>query len=228
MPLERVLEPEVMDEPDEALDYDRMDHRQVNQRFVDDLLAAVTDGGRRLDAPFGELLDLGTGTAQIPIALCRAAPGARVVGVDLAVAMLELAKRNVAAAGLEGAIRLERLDAKGMPYPDERFAGVISNSIVHHIPEPGEVLAEAARIVRPGGLLFFRDLLRPLDEETLARLVAEYAGGDTPRQRGLFEQSLRAALSLDEVRDLVAALGFDRSGVAATSDRHWTWTAWKG
>jgi hypothetical protein len=57
--LNRTLEPEVMDTAADALDYDRMDHREVNRRFVDDFLAAAPD--------LSDVLDLGTGTAQIPI-----------------------------------------------------------------------------------------------------------------------------------------------------------------
>src|SRR3954468_23262314 len=99
--LPRVLEPEAMDTPEEARDYDAMDHREVNARFVADFLAA--HGPCR----GGSILDVGTGTAQIPIALCRDDPRALVVGLDLADAMLELARRNVDAAGLGDRIRLE-------------------------------------------------------------------------------------------------------------------------
>jgi len=81
--------------------------------------------------------------------------------------------------------------------------------------------------VRPGGLLFFRDLLRPADEATLEQLVAQYAGDCNDHQRAMFAASLRAALSLDEIRALVASLGFPPDSVEATSDRHWTWTVTK-
>jgi SAM-dependent methyltransferase len=103
----------------------------------------------------------------------------------------------------------------------------MSNSIVHHIPEPRSVLAEAVRVAKPGGLLFFRDLLRPPDEATLDRLVETYAGGESDHARRMFADSLHAALTLDEVRGLVAGLGFDPATVQATSDRHWTWSAMK-
>src|SRR5258707_15821924 len=93
----RVLEPEVMDTPEEAQAYDAMDHSEVNRRFVDDLLAAYA--GRGL-APGGEWLDLGTGTALIPIELCRRVPGVRVRALDLSAAMLDVARTNVAAVGL--------------------------------------------------------------------------------------------------------------------------------
>jgi hypothetical protein len=70
-------------------------------------------------------------------------------------------------------------------------------------------------------------LLRPPDESTLARLVATYAGSATEHQQQMFRDSLGAALTLAEIRDLVATLGFDPAGVQQTTDRHWTWTAHK-
>jgi ubiquinone/menaquinone biosynthesis C-methylase UbiE len=222
--LDRVLEPEAMDSPDEALDYDRMDHGEVNRRFVSDCLAALAAAGLSPDV---EVLDLGTGTAQIPIELCRQSGGARVTAVDLAAEMLRLARANVDAAGLGDRIALERIDAKRLPYPEGRFAVVMSNSIVHHIPDPRAALADASRVVSPRGVIFFRDLSRPYDHRQVAHLVAAYAGGCNAHQRQLFEASLRAALSVGEMRSLVMGLGFEPTTVEATSDRHWTWSAVK-
>jgi ubiquinone/menaquinone biosynthesis C-methylase UbiE len=213
--LPRTLEPEVMDTPEEARDYDAMDHATVNRAFVADFRAAWD--GR------GPVLDVGTGTAQIPVELCRQHAGARVTAIDMAEHMLAAGRANVRRAGLEDRIRLERCDAKALPYPDAAFGAVVSNSIVHHIPEPGRVLAEMVRVAAPGGLLFVRDLLRPLDEAALACLVDLYAAGANDHQRQMFADSLRAALTLDEVRALVAGLGCEPGAVRQTTDRHWTW-----
>lgn len=220
--LTRILEPEVMDTEQEARDYDSMDHSTVNRVFVDDLLVAATDVGLPLAS--AEMLDLGTGTAQIPIEFCRRTADVRVVAIDLADEMLKLARRNIEAAGLQDRIRLQRVDGKRLPYTDGMFAAVISNSIVHHIPLPRDVLAEALRVVRPGGLIFVRDLLRPADDATVRHLVDTYAAGANEHQRFLLDASLRAALSLDEIRGLVVSLGFAPDSVRATSDRHWTWS----
>ena len=73
------------------------------------------------------------------------------------------------------------------------------------------------------GLLFHRDLARPHDEPTLRRLVGTYAAEATPLQRRLFAESLKAALTVEEVAQLVADFGFDPDTVRMTSDRHWTW-----
>ena len=215
--LPRVLEPEVMDSAEEARDYDAMDHSTVNRVFVADFLA-VWDGTN-------PVLDVGAGTAQIPIELCRQSPTAVVTCVDLAEHMLAVGRDNVERAGLHDRIRLERCDAKRLPHTTGAFGAVISNSIVHHIPEPAEVLAEIVRVTAPGGLLFVRDLLRPEDEAALRRLVEQYAGDANAHQQKMFAESLQAALSLAEVRERVAALGFDSSQVRPTTDRHWTWQA---
>jgi ubiquinone/menaquinone biosynthesis C-methylase UbiE len=213
--LHRVLEPEVMDSPEEARDYDAMSHDAVNRAFVEDFLGFWKGSN--------PILDLGTGTAQIPLALCVQAPSARVVGIDLAAEMLLFAEANVVRAGLEKQIRLERCDAKRLPHAAGSFGAVISNSIVHHIPEPAAVLSEMHRVLSPGGDLLARDLLRPPDDATVSSLVATYAGAANSHQKRMFEDSLRAALSLAEIRALVSDLGYDPAEVEQTTDRHWTW-----
>lgn len=212
----RVLEPEVMDSAEEARDYDSMDHAEVNRRFVEDFL--LVWGG---ESP---VLDVGTGTAQIPIELCQRHARATVVGIDLAQAMLDVGQINVSRAGLEGRIRLQRFDAKSLPLADESFAAVMSNSIVHHLAEPVRALREMVRVCRRGGVIFVRDLLRPTDQKTLADLVERYAGGANEHQRAMFAASLHAALTLEEIRELVEDLGFAPDTVQPTSDRHWTWS----
>ena len=107
--LSRILEPEVMDTPEEARDYDAMDHSAVNRLFVADFLAAgpVTSA----------VLDVGTGTAQIPIELCRADPSARVVAVDAAAHMLTLARANIERAGLAGRFSAPESDERCQRWP---------------------------------------------------------------------------------------------------------------
>ena len=219
MALERVLEPEVMDTYEEARDYDSMDHQAVNKLFVDDLLAVGNIGN--------DILDVGTGTAQIPVELCRQSEDCRIIAIDMAVHMLDLARFNIEVDGFTQRIFLQQIDAKDMLFESEMFDCVMSNSIIHHIPEPLAVLAESIRVTRPGGLLFFRDLLRPESGEEVAHLVSTYAGDENEHQRQMFDDSLRAALSLSEVRAMVSSLGFEAETVQATRDRHWTWIAIK-
>jgi len=223
--LPRVLEPEVMDTPEEARDYDAMDHAAVNATFCADLLGAAPVGA------LGRVLDVGTGTALIPIELCKRASHIDVVAIDLADNMLALAKDNVGFAGFADRIELQKLDAKSLPFADGAFGAVISNSIVHHIPDPAGVLAEMWRVVRKGGILFVRDLHRPSSHAEIDRLVGLY-GGEPPadaamtksfdHQVSLFRASLAASLTIDEVAKMVDPLGIPTGAITMTSDRHWT------
>ena len=224
--LPRVLEPEIMDSARDADEYDQMDHDVVNRTFVNDLLTflvgADDPAGSKLD--IGDILDVGTGTAQIPVELgLRPQVQCRIVAVDLAASMLDLAVYNLAAKGLESRVTLAQADAKQLHFDSGLFDIVISNSLIHHLPEPKLALQEMLRVVRPQGAVFIRDLIRPVDQSELARLVARHAGNESEYSQRLLADSLQAALTLDEVRSIVAELGFQVPTVQATSDRHWTW-----
>lgn len=209
-----------MDTVEDAIEYDSMDHSEANRRFVDDLAAAGYAGGTTLD--------LASGTALIPIEIAKRFPDAKIWAVDLAVQMLYLARNNLEIAGIPHRVRLDRQDAKELTFPDEMFENVLSNSLLHHLAEPAVAFRESVRVAQRGALLFHRDLLRPESEAEVSRLVDLYAGENpTDYQRQLLDQSLRAALTLDEVRALVAAEGFPEESVQATSDRHWTFVARK-
>ena len=218
--IERILEPEVMDSVEEAFAYDTMDHHVVNVEFVNDLIAT----GCRWQ---GSVLDVGTGTARIPIVLCEEIADVKIVGIDLSEQMLLLAEKNIRSAQLSDRIQVKKIDAKELPFPDALFENCVSNSIAHHIPSPVHALSEAVRVTCEGGILFWRDLVRPESDTQLRHLVQKYVGHENVHQQQLFADSLHAALSLEEVRSMVAELNFDPASVSMTSDRHWTWSTKK-
>lgn len=218
----RRLEPEVMDTPEEAIDYNSMDHREVNRLFSGEVWELVKSFKTQGDQRQIQLLDLGTGTALIPIEICQQNTEIRVIATDLANEMLKLAESNLQQAGLEHLISLERADAKNLAYEDRVFDGVISNSLIHHIPEPVSVFHEMKRVLQPNGFLFLRDLLRPDSQTELEHLVELYAGQDNPHQRQLFHDSLHAALTLKEVQELLQECELPTTAAKVTSDRHWT------
>jgi len=223
--LARTLEPEVMDTAEEAADYDSMDHSGVNRLFVDDLLAAAQTAEGQSQPLSGEplkILDVGTGTALIPVELCCRPVNCDIWAIDMAVEMLLLAEENVRHSALDGRVLLSQEDAKEMSYSDAEFDWVISNSIIHHIPDPEQSLREMLRVLRPGGLLFVRDLLRPESDAEVESIVSTYAGLENQRQQQLFRQSLHAALSVDEITDLMVSLNWSGKRVSQSSDRHWT------
>ena len=94
----------------EATAYDAMDFVAVNTLFAVDAIA--------LDPHAITILDVGTGTARIPILMCQQRPQYLITGVDLAQSMLIIGHRNVEEAKLTQRVKLERVDSKRMPYPN--------------------------------------------------------------------------------------------------------------
>ena len=212
--MERILEPEVMDTEAEALEYDSMDFLAVNTVFAQQ---AVELGSR-----ISQVLDLGTGTARIPILIAQARPEWQVVAIDLAESMLAIAGENVVRAKLENQIQLQLMDAKQLPYPSSSFDGVISNSLIHHLPDPLPFFRELKRVLKPQGFILLRDLLRPCSPAIADAMVTEIGTEYSPHQTQLFRDSLGAAFTLAEIQSFVETVGLSDVKVYQSSERHWT------
>lgn len=212
--MERVLEPEAMDTPEEAQGYDSMDHTEPNESFLKRLLELGASG---------RMLDIGTGPGHIPLLVCRRLSNAEVVGVDLSENMLDLARRHLAASAYKDRIEFKKADAKGLPFADHEFDVVYSNTILHHIPDPRPFITEAWRVLRTGGVFCIRDLFRPDSPERRDELVELYAAEEEPYQKELFRASLHAAFAPEELRDIVADCGLQENlEIVLDSDRHMT------
>ena len=212
--MKRIVEPEVMDTAEAAAAYDAMEHGEVDEAFVDRVVA--------LGASTGHFLDVGTGPAQIPILLARRCPDIQITAIDLSEEMLKIAERHVAAAGLTDQITLERVDAKRLPYPDNAFDGLISNSIVHHIHDAMSALREMGRVARPKGVVLIRDLIRPERVADAQAFVDRYAAGDTVYQQKLYYDSFLAAFTIAEVNEMLKRIDLPGSVVVQSTDRHWS------
>jgi ubiquinone/menaquinone biosynthesis C-methylase UbiE len=213
--LPRTLEPQPDDPGEEARQYLGMDHSTVNRVFVDELLAGGAVGTH--------VIDLGCGPAQIPIELCRRDAAVSVMALDAEVEMLEIAKCQIDIAGMLERISLAHVDVNEMTEFHDAIADtVISNSLLHHLADPLVGLAACRRLVRPGGRIFVRDLARPHSDEAIEQLVRSYCGQESEAASQLFRQSLHAALTIDEIRQLAGGLGIPAQHVQMSSDRHWT------
>jgi ubiquinone/menaquinone biosynthesis C-methylase UbiE len=212
--LERILEPEIMDTWEDAVEYDAMDFTEVNTAFA---MRAL-----ELAPPSGRLMDAGTGTARIPILIANQNPEFRIVGIDLSTNMLKLGEINVNDAELSANISLVLIDAKRLEFPDNYFDMVISNSLIHHLPNPLSFLKEINRVIKPNAGIFIRDLIRPASQNILIEQVTMYTSDCNDRQRKLFQDSLLAAFTIDKVKALLDKSGIQGAFVVQSSDRHWS------
>lgn len=199
-----------MDLPAQALAYARADFRDVNTAFVREFLARFPDLGPRI-------IDVGCGPADIPSRLSDAAPGVVVIGVDASLAMLSLARQAIGArpVALVGA-RLPDL-----PFPRASLDAVISNSLLHHLPDPAVFWREVRRVARPGAALHVMDLYRPVSVAQARQIVEAAAGDADPILKQDFFNSLLAAFTVDEVRAQLAGAGLPHLPCRIVSERHW-------
>lgn len=212
--MDRILEPELMDDPWQAEAYARADFAEENQGFVDRFREYFPDfsGGR--------VLDLGCGPADIPIRFAKLYPACQVVGIDASAPMIRLGEQAVKEAGLSERItlRCERVDA----VPGARIAdAAMSNSLLHHLPNPLQFWHKLRLLVKPGSPVLVMDLLRPDSPEEAQAIVDRYAAGEPDILRRDFYNSLLAAFTEDEVTTQLARMNLTRLLIDIPDDRHW-------
>ena len=200
--LPRVPEPEVMDDSAEVEAYASAAAQAhldaIDDTFVEHAIRLVSGKER------GRALDIGTGPGQIVIKLARRLTLWKFIGVDRSPGMIAQANQNLAAAGgaLAGRVEFQAANGKALEFPDKSFDFVMCNSVLHHIAEPEKLLAEMARLAKPGGAILLRDLRRPgrLAHPWHVWRNGRHYSGEMLR---LYRASVRAAYTLEELQRLL-------------------------
>ena len=203
-----------MDDPAQSLAYAKADFEEENQGFVERFMECFPD------IKAGRVLDLGCGPADIPIRLARALPECRVIGVDGSAPMIALGVEAVRAAGLAGRItlRCERIQETVLA---ERADAVISNSLLHHVPNALQFWYAVRQLAKPGAAVLVMDLLRPDSPEAAQAIVDRYAAAEPAILRRDFYNSLLAAFTDDEVAAQLTEMNLSRLLIDVPDDRHW-------
>lgn len=116
----------------------------------------------------GEVLEIGGGSGAMAHALVQRWPHTHVMVTDYDPAMVDAAGARLAAYDKQVAV--QTADASALPFPDESFDAVLSLLMLHHTLTWEQVLAEAGRVLRPGGKLIGYDLLDTAPSRWLHRL----------------------------------------------------------
>ncbi|MGH3626221.1 MAG: class I SAM-dependent methyltransferase [Sciscionella sp.] len=117
-----------------------------------DVIDALAEHGQV--APDSRVVDVGTGTGFVAAGLAGRA--AAVIGVDNSPAMLAVAGDNLATLGADN-VTLAEGDSDDLPLAADSVDVAVANMVLHHAPDPAAMLAEMARVVRPGGTIAITD-----------------------------------------------------------------------
>jgi len=200
--LPRVPEPEVMDDSGEVEAYSSAAAQSyldaIDNTFVEHALRLVNGCER------GQAIDIGTGPGQIVIKLAQRLPKWKFVGADRSANMIAQANANLTAAdgGLADRVAFQVADGNRLPFPNKNFDLILCNSVLHHLAEPGNLLAEMERLSSSGGAILLRDLRRPglFAYPWHVRWHGRHYAG-TMRQ--LYRESVRSAYTVAEVQRLL-------------------------
>jgi SAM-dependent methyltransferase len=202
-----------------GIDFGPIGQDQVRGKFVKAL-------GSWPAAPFGDALEIGSGTGYFSLNLIQLGAIDRLVATDLSPAMLGTLSTTAGRLGL--AVETKVTDAESLPFEDGSFDLVFGHAVLHHLPDLNTALSEFHRVLRPGGSLGFcgepsryGDLLAALPKRG-AQLVAplwRFALGASARTsdngRGSDAHELEPEVDVHafapaRLRELLGMAGFER------------------
>lgn len=138
----------------------------------------------------GEVLELGSGSGANAVELLGRYPTIRLTATDVDPRMREAARRLLEPFGDRATV--EEADATRLPFPDASFDAVVSFIMLHHVIDWERAVAEAARVLRPAGLLVGYDLVQSAPARVLHR----------------FDRSPHRLATASDLREQLSAVGF--------------------
>ncbi len=201
--MKRVLEPGLMNDPEQAAVYagaglDSAYYLFVwcFQKYFPDLPLENT------------ILDLGCGTAGIAIRLAKLFPRCKIDGVDGAYHMLEYGRKAVKQENLECRVKLIQgilPDSVELRYSD--YGVIVSNSFLHHLADPMVLWDALYTYAQSDAAILVIDLLRPSSEEDVQDVVGKYMQDGMPLLRQDMMSSLRSAFTMEELETQLQSAG---------------------
>ncbi len=163
--------------------------------------------------PGGRMLDLATGTGDIAAAICSRRPETTVVAIDLSIPMLRRGLR-----GSQGRYLASVADMAVLPHPSRFFASVTAGYAFRNAPQHSVALAEAFRVLEPGGWLATLDFYLP-ESTVWRRLFVGYLRGGgrligrmvhgAPESYGYISSSLQRWMTAAEFSEALRGTGFE-------------------
>ncbi len=215
-PVKRILEPELMEDDEQARAYAESDFEEPHGNFIK--LFKEIFAGREIG---GHVLDVGCGAADITIRFAKAYPGCIVHGIDGSEAMLHYGRKRLAQEyDVGGRVELSQGIVPGAKLPQKKYDAIISNSILHHLENPQVLWKTVKLYAGSGAAVFIMDLKRPATIAEARELVETYAADEAEVHKRDFYNSFLAAFEVEEVRVQLAEAELCNLTVDEASNRH--------
>lgn len=213
--MQRIPEPELMDDPAQAAAYAAADFAEPHNMFVEKFREIYP--GIEVT---GKVMDLGCGPADVSIRFAKAYPDCLVDGVDGAKAMLQEGTRRLKRENLADRIHLIQGLIPDIDVPEKQYSVIISNSLLHHLHDPAVLWRCIKNYSHDRTIIFVMDLMRPYTMQEAKELVNTYSDAEPLILKQDFYNSLCAAFTPGEVQAQLNTASLGQLNIKAISDRH--------
>jgi trans-aconitate methyltransferase len=211
--MDRILEPELMEDAEQVSAYAKADFEQPHNDFIQRLRSVVANPAFK-----GTALDLGCGPGDVTQRFAKTFPLCKIDAVDGSKPMLDYAAKPINNQ-LRQRINFIHGKLPNIVLLKASYGVIFSNSLLHHLPDPQALWQTVKQYSSAGTAIIVMDLIRPDSPEAAQDLVSTYAALEPEILQRDFYNSLLAAFTMAEIKDQLIAADLPLSA-EQISDRH--------
>lgn len=212
--MKRIPEPELMLKPEQVIAYAEADFEWPHSNFIKLIHNKLPNKEVK-----GKAIDLGCGPGDITFRFATEFPDIKVHALDGSIEMIRYAN-NVLTSSVDIRDRVIFINSMIDEYrPTYTYDWIISNSLLHHLPDPMIFWDSLKSFARSGSHVFIMDLFRPESMEAAMALTNKYTEGEPDALKNDFYNSLISSFDLEEIKNQLVEGELDLS-VEIVSDRH--------
>ena len=217
--MDRVVEPELMNDPEQVLAYSNADFEEAHQSVIDNF-AQIFPNVFSDSGPLENVLDLGCGSGDVTVRFARRYTNCHIDAIDGAAEMIKQAENLISKYALTQRITLHLQQLPNCTIENKIYQAIISNSLLHHLHEPQHLWSTIKQYASADTVIYICDLYRPDSAQQAQQIVDQYASNEPEVLRKDFYNSLLAAFSPSEVQTQLSIAELEGLNIDKVSDRH--------
>lgn len=210
--IDRILEPELMEDKEQTLAYSNADFTYSNQLFIQFII-------KDLNKIINKLLDIGCGPGDVDIGLVKQIADINILAFDGSTQMVELAEQKIKKHNLTNRIEIKVGRLPGLDIKTKEYDIIISKDLLHHIPDPNDFWHEVERLSNDSTSIYVMDLFRPESKDEAKRIVENVSPNEPEILKADFYNSLLAAFTVNEIKKQLKKTRFNYH-IDILGDRH--------